>query len=152
MYDPFTRAFPEHTRFLLKARLIETVMLIVAVYLGMEFFGMYGAIVAVVLMVLTDYLVVTYKVVNMLGIERQDLRLFKALGRIAACAVAAGIVAQAVRYQLAGERPFSILLITGVIFCVVYVAAIILLRVPTAEETGMLRARILSFRSLLRLS
>jgi O-antigen/teichoic acid export membrane protein len=152
LYDPFTRAFPEHTRFLLKARLIETVVLVIGLYFGIQLFGMYGAIVIVVLMVLTDYIVLTYKIVGILGITREHLPLFSALGRIAACAVVAGIAAQMVRMQLTGQRPLPILLISGVIFFVVYVATVVLLHVPTVEETGMLRTKLLQLRRVLRLS
>jgi O-antigen/teichoic acid export membrane protein len=150
VYDPFTRAFPEHTRFLLKARLIETLLLIIGVYLGMELFGIYGAIVAVITLIVTDYMVVTYKVVEMLAIKWADLRMFRALGRIAACAVTAGVVGYVVRQQLIGRHPLTILLITGVIYCIVYAAMIMLLRVPAEEEVAMVRNKMSQLRRTLR--
>jgi O-antigen/teichoic acid export membrane protein len=152
LYDPFTRAFPEHTTFLVRARLLETVVLILGLYFGMQLFGLYGAIAVVVVMVLTDYIVVTYKIWDMLAFTWSDLPIFKPLIRIAACAAMAGVAAQLIRLQFIGERPLKILLISGVVFCAIYAAAILLLRVPTAEETGMVRAKLLQIRRVVKLS
>jgi O-antigen/teichoic acid export membrane protein len=151
-WDAVNRAFAEQRFFLLILRIVTTVLLIPGVYIGIELFGMPGAILAVIAIMFTDRIVVGYKIYHLLEMTWHDLRLFSDLGKIAVASVLAGIGAEIVRRLLAGGRPAVILLLAAMVFCSIYGAAILLMRVPSSDEWRMVRDAVTGFRRVLKIA
>nr|MBA2525824.1 oligosaccharide flippase family protein [Pyrinomonadaceae bacterium] len=114
-YDPVMRAYAEHRFFLLKFRAFLLVLLFGALWVGTARMGMVGVIMMVVGVGLIERLVMTHKMVSILGVAWRDLAALKDIGKLAGAAVSAGIVTAAVRQLVLGTRPFIVLSICGVV-------------------------------------
>jgi hypothetical protein len=152
LYDPVIRAYTQHMGFLLRVRFAEVALIAVGVYFGIRLFGMQGAILAVTAVVVGDYLVITYKVTRILKMSRRDLPLFSGFGKLALSAFLAGIAAEIVRRLMAGFHPLPVLLCAGVLFCAIYGALVLAFNVPTKEETGMIKSKLMYVGRALKLA
>ncbi len=150
LYDPVFRAYAQHTRFLLRVRMVEAAILLPGIYLGIREFGMAGAITVVVIVVVADTVMAMWKITRILEMKRSDLLLFSDLGKLALAALLASSVAEIMRRLLSGSHPVSLLLGTGLCFVAAYAAAVIWLGVLTAEETGTIRNKLLYVRRVLK--
>lgn len=137
-YDPVLRAYPESFPFLIALRIILSVFLVAALWIGMGSFGLVGAIGAVVLINLLERLVLGLKVGRILGMSWRDSARFKDVGKLMAAALAAGVVAEGVRRWSADLRPLMILALSWAGFGVSYAIWIFTLGVMTAAEREVL--------------
>lgn len=137
--DPVMRAYPEHRYFLLKARVILLVTLILALWFGARQFGMIGTITMAVGMSFVERVVTLVKAGSILQVRWRDARLLKDIGKVAAAAAVAGLIAAIVRSYLPGVRPLLILIICGAAFSIVYFAGVILVKVLTSDERKAIR-------------
>jgi hypothetical protein len=82
---------------------------------------------------------------RVLEIGWRDASLFSDIPKLAAAAIASGIITAAVYVLLIGARPIIVLGVCAIVFSVCYTVAIIVLKVLTAEEresTRLLIARL----------
>ena len=147
--DPIIRAYAEHRFFLLKVRAAAVFVLFAALWFGTRYFGLVGAISAMVFMSVLDRLVEACKAWSIVGVTRRDVVLLKDVGKVGAAAAAAAALAAGVRLLMAGSRPFAVLAVCGVVFGCAYLALVWLLRVPTAQEREAVRVKV---ESALRLA
>lgn len=140
--DPVLRAYAEHRYFLLKVRVVIFFLLVVGLWYGSAHFGMIGAVVTVALIGVIERLSLPVKFARVLAVTRRDLVLLKDVGKLAVAAALAGITTALVRLLLLGLKPFVLLVICGTVFSLVYLAAILLLRIVTSEELDFVRHRV----------
>jgi O-antigen/teichoic acid export membrane protein len=150
--DPVTRAYTEHMGYLLKARLIAAVLMAPAVLFGIQYFGMRGALLAAVSIIIVERVVVMLKVLRILAITRKDSVLFADIPKLALAALCAAAATAGVRHFAAGNPVVLVLAFAAVVFSAVYLAVVVLLRVPTAQETDFVRGRFMQVGRMLRLA
>lgn len=142
--DAVMRAHAEHRYFLIKVRLALIGMLCVGLWFGTAQFGLAGAIGAVVVAALAESSITGFKVTRILGAARGDLVLLGDVGRLAIAAAAAGIAAVLVRQVVINAGPLVVLISCGCAFSLVYIAAILAMKIPTAHEWQAIRAMLAS--------
>jgi O-antigen/teichoic acid export membrane protein len=152
MTDPVMRAYKEHMPFLLKVRFACTALLVVAIHFGIVLFGMPGALAATATIMLLERLVLTRRMVGVLGVSRRDLGLLADVGKLAIAAAIAAIATAAFRSVLPKAHPIVILAATGVVYCAIYAASVLLLKIPQPDEIALVRGGILKVRSTLKLA
>jgi hypothetical protein len=147
--DPVMRAYPAEMRFLLQVRFAFGALLVPCLYLAITWWGMLGAIAVPVAIIFFERIVVMYRVARILGAGRQDLHHFGSVGKISAAAAVAAVVCAAARCLALGNHPLYILGVSGILFCVAYVAALFAMGVPTTDESAVIRRKIGSLRRAL---
>jgi len=139
MLDPIVRAYAEQRYFLLRLRLFLFCALVVGLWYAVGAFGLLGAVVVVVSINLFEHLVVTYRSAKLIGIKKADLWLLGDVGKLALAAMVGAAGALVTRAFVVGLKPFYVLLLTGIVFVVLYMAALLLLRVPDDVERERVR-------------
>ena len=147
--DPVLRAYPEHRHFLLKLRLGLLALLVVALQGGIRQFGLIGAITSVVLVAILERAVITWRVARILEVRRVDLAPLADIGRVAAAAAAAALAAALVRSLVVALAPLAVLGVCAAAFIPVYVTALLLLKVPTEEESRLAQRQLARLRNRL---
>jgi O-antigen/teichoic acid export membrane protein len=137
--DPVIRAHAEHRFFLLKVRVVTIIGLLAALWLGTKYFGLLGAVSAMVAITVVDRLVEAIKAWRIMRVGWRDLVLIRDVGKIAVVAVAAGSITAMLRVSMAGQRPVVVLIACGLAFGCVYAVLVWLLRVPTSAEIGLVK-------------
>ncbi|HEX7294663.1 MAG TPA: hypothetical protein VF251_02845, partial [Pyrinomonadaceae bacterium] len=139
--DAIARAYKGYRFFLLKLQIALSVFMVIALWFGISRFGLMGAVSVVVLVNLLLRVVLAAKLVPVLGAKLGDLVLLKDVGKLILASTMGGIGALIVRAVLVceGTRPFSVLLMCGSAFGLIYVISILLLRVPTDGEREQAR-------------
>jgi len=140
--DPVMRAYPEHRFFLLRARALLLGGLFIALWFGTRRVGLVGVISLVVLTNLLERIAVAARCGKALGMTWAEVPLFKDVGKLACAAASAGVATALARaFVVTMMPPFFVLAVCGVVFAIVYLAAIWLLRiVSTGEREGASRA------------
>lgn len=90
--DPIIRAYKELGGFLLKLRVFTFIILLAALYFGIQYFDLRGMIAIVVVSALFEKFVIEVIIVRRLGIKTEDLYLLKDIGKTAIISIAAGVV------------------------------------------------------------
>lgn len=139
--DPIVRAYAGQRHFIVKLHATLLVVLLAALWFATQRFGLVGAIASVVAVNFIGRLATAIKMARVVGVERGDVWLLKDVGKIALATLMAAAVTWLVRGALAGVKPFFVLAACGALFSLVYVAAILLLGVPTFEERDAVRRR-----------
>ncbi|MDT5262026.1 MAG: hypothetical protein QOC61_1030 [Acidobacteriota bacterium] len=134
--DPLTRAFSQYRFYLLRVRAVMLVLQTAALWFVINRFGLVGAIAVVVAGTLAERAVLVLKFGRVLGVGWSDLRLLKDVGKVALATLAATAAALVVRSLATGLKPFFVILYCGIAFSLVYLAALLLFRVPEDEERG----------------
>jgi O-antigen/teichoic acid export membrane protein len=135
--DPVLRAYPEHRHFLLKLRLALLGILLMALPAGVVRFGMEGAIGAVVMTVAIERGISTWRVARILGVRAADLRPLIDVIRIAGAAALAALAAAWLRMGLVEYSAVSVLAACAGAYFIVYIGALIGLRVPNGDEAKL---------------
>jgi O-antigen/teichoic acid export membrane protein len=140
--DAVIRAYEKHRFFLVIVQLVMSLLMIVAVWFGVTRFGLVGAISAVVVVNFLMRIVLAGRFSRVLGAKWRDISLFKDLGKVVVASGLAALVCFLVHSMVAASntRPFYVVVICGLVFCAVYLPAIILLRIPTTDEWDKLRS------------
>jgi hypothetical protein len=133
-YDPVVRAYPEIRFFLIRLRTVLLFVLLLALNLLTNRFGLVGAITAVVLLVMAENTITAWKSARILGVKAHDIVLLKDVGKILLAALAAASVTWIVRGIVVPARPFITLSICAIVFAIVFGGMILMLRVLTSEE------------------
>ncbi len=92
MVDPIIRAYKELGGFLLKLRLFTFIILLAALYFGIQYFDLRGMIAIVVVSALFEKFVAETIIIRRLGVKSEDLYLLKDIGKTAIVSLAAGII------------------------------------------------------------
>lgn len=132
--DSVIRAYAEHRFFLVRMRVISTVLMVVALWFGLRHFGLIGAISVVVATNLLERALIAWKAARVLQVTRSDAPLLADVGKVTIAATAAGLTAAAIRIAMAGAPPAAILTACAAVAGIVYLALVIALRVPRSEE------------------
>ncbi len=149
--DPVIRAYTAFHATLVRIRVVMFVLLCAALWVFTSRYGGLGAISVVVAARYFETAVIAVLLWPMIGILRQDMRLLRDPAKLAAAAVAAAAVTEFVRNLLAGSRPYDVLAFCGTVYLFVYVAAVVALRIPNADEWAMARSIALRAGARLRL-
>jgi O-antigen/teichoic acid export membrane protein len=140
--DPIIRAHAEHRFFLLKVRAVGIVVLFTALFFGIKYFGLVGAISVMVCVSIVDRLVEVMKAWRIVNVTWRDIFLIKDVGRVAVAALAAGSLTAVVRMFAMGHRPSIIVVLCCVAFGGFYASFICLLGVPSVEEREGIRSKV----------
>jgi O-antigen/teichoic acid export membrane protein len=149
--DPVLRAYAGQVPFLVKSRIVSTMLMVPAVVVGIRF-GMPGVLAAVAVVILAERLVLMYRITRVLRMNRHDIRLFADVGKLALASFIAAAVTALVRQMLPAMHTLAVLVIAAMVFCSVYVGAVFLLRIATASETEMLRSKLIHVGRVLKLA
>lgn len=142
MLDPVLRAFAEHRYFLLKLRIGMFFFLVAGLWYGSIRFGMIGAVVTIVVIGVVERVALLIKFGRVLNVSRRDLVFLKDIGKFAIAAGLAAVATALVRTFLLGLKPFIILVVCGIVFSLVYLSAILTLKIVTSEESDRIRGHL----------
>jgi O-antigen/teichoic acid export membrane protein len=137
--DAVMRAHAEHRFFLVKLRLVLIPLLLAVLWFATSRFGLVGAIAAVVAASIAEASATGFKATRILGVVRGDVVLLKDVGKLAASAIAAGIVGAVARSLMQGTRPLLVLISSGIVFSLVYLAAAWMTGVISSDERAFMR-------------
>lgn len=137
--DPILRTYAHARFFQVSTHLPVTLLQISTIGWLIDRFGLMGAIGSAIGTMALSRTLQAGRAVGLLGIRMRHLPLFASLPRIALCALAAALSTYALREALAGARPLLRLAACGVVFGLVYVVALIVLRVLREDEWNQLR-------------
>lgn len=138
LHDPVMRAYAEQRYFLIKMRLIVLALLVIALIVGINFFGLMGAVSAVVVVGVIERIAVTQRLARILEFTRKDLPLLKDVGKIMIATLGASVVTIIARLFVVGLKPFYVLAVCGCVFAVAYLLFVLPLKVLTADEWNSL--------------
>ncbi len=96
--DPIVRSFPELGRFLLKLRVFLFIVMLAALYFGINHFSMSGMIGIVVVVTFIEKLISETVVVKKLNFGLKDLHLLKDTGKTAVVSIFTGLITFAFYY------------------------------------------------------
>ena len=142
LQDPLFRAYADQRFFLIRLRIFTCAVLVAGLWYGTTRFGPLGAITAVVIVSVTERAITAVRFGRILGVGWSDIGLLKDVAKLGVAAALAGVMAAVVRLSLLNSRPLVILLICGVVFSSVYLAAVLLEGIPTPEEMQLVRRKI----------
>jgi hypothetical protein len=142
MLDPIVRAYAEQRYFLMRLRLILFAILVPALWFAVGKFGPIGAIAVVVSTNLLEHMLVTVRSAKLIGFGRGDVYMLGDVGKLAVAAIAGALGALIAKPFVGSFKPLYVLAITGVVFLIFYISALLLLRIPTADEREDLLRRI----------
>lgn len=159
LFDPLYRAYADQRYFLIRVRAVLFAVVIVLLWLGTTYFGLVGAIASVVIVSLAERVITIIRFSRILEASWSDLALAADVGKIALAAAAAALATALVRIQVLASLPapigagryaqllylFSILAVCGSVFAAVYVAGVLLLKIPSPDEKRMALNRLRLF-------
>ena len=146
--DPVVRAYAGERHFVVKLHAALLVVQLPALWFATQWFGLIGAISAVVAVNFLGRLATALRMGRILGVGRGDARLLKDVWKVALATLAAAAVTWLARATLAGVKPLFVLVICGGVCSLAYLAAVLLLGVPTLEERGAVRRQCARLRHL----
>lgn len=134
IYEPLIRSFEPVRKMLMWLRLLLLIVLAAAVYIGAEHNSMVAAIYAIVITSAIERVSICGRMARILGLKWADARLFSDIGKIAAAGLMGSAAIWGLKPLMMPFGPWVILVACGAAFCVVYAAALLLLKVPSAQE------------------
>ena len=146
--DPIMRAYAEHRNFLPKLYSVLSILLALALWLGIGRFGLVAAIATVVVVHMIGRLATAIKVAYMLDVRWEDATLLKDVGKVAIAAAVAAIITALGRILLSDLSPLPSLAVGAAIFGVAFTGGTVLLNILTVEERQYVRRWV--WRPLLR--
>jgi O-antigen/teichoic acid export membrane protein len=137
--DPITRAYAEQRFFLLKVRLVLFASMTLIFVLGIERLGLLGTIAIVVAVQVLGTVAAAVRLSLVMALRKPDFAPFAVLGRIAAAAIAAGVVCATVRWAMLPADPPVVLAVCGLFYAISYGLAIVAVRVVDRDDYAVLR-------------
>jgi O-antigen/teichoic acid export membrane protein len=137
--DPLTRAYAEQRHYLLRLYIVLFILQAACLLPAVRFFGLVGAILVVVLVNIALRAVLCWRLAGLLKATWVDLGAFQDLGKIALAASVAGAATWLLRHTIVNLRPFFILFYSAILFSLLYACGLLVMRVLTSEEVGMMR-------------
>ncbi len=146
--DPVLRAYAEQRYFVLRLRFGLIVMMITALWFATTYIGLIGVISVVVFVNLIERVVTVIRMSRIVGVARRDIILLKDVGKLAMSSVAAGLLALAAKIYLGQAGPIKILVITAIIFSVIYISIFLLSSILTRDEWNIIHRQVSRLRRL----
>lgn len=139
--DAVARAYKEHRFFLIRLQVVLSILMVFALWYGISRFGLIGAISIVVGINFLLRATLALRFSRVLGASLGDLKLFKDVGKLAVASAGVGLLCLFVRSIMIaqGIGPLITLMVCFTVFAAVYLAAIVLLGVPTSDERQKVR-------------
>lgn len=137
--DPVTRAH-EHRYFFLRLRTALFVAQTVVLWLYTPSLGLNGVISAVVVAGVIGWVITVHRMAQLLEFRRSDFRMFVALPRIAGATAVASAGAVVVQAYATGMADWARLLVSALVFGVLYLAIAVQLREILPEQLSSLFA------------
>jgi O-antigen/teichoic acid export membrane protein len=137
--DPVVRAYAEGRRLLLPLRLVSLPVSVLALWLAVGRFGMVGAIIVTVAMNVAERVILTVRLAQVLGVNRDDSRLLRDPLIIAVVAAFSGALTALLRASLGSESALVVLIVCGLGFFLVYGTTLALSGVVRDGEWRALR-------------
>jgi O-antigen/teichoic acid export membrane protein len=134
MFDPITRAYASQRFFVLKLRIVVLAVTVVALALGTKTLGMLGVVTLVVVLQYVAAIISAWKLAQVMGVTRHELRLFAGVGRTAVAAVLAGVPCLLIRLTLSGTSPLMVLAICIAVYVGAYAALVVALGALSLDE------------------
>lgn len=134
MLDPIVRAYAEQRYFLLRLRLILFAVLVPGLWFAVGRFGPIGAITVVVTTNLLEHLLVTVRSAKIIGFERRDIHLLGDVSKLAVATMVGALGALMVKLFVGSFKPLYVLAISGGVFVILYISAVLVMRIPTVDE------------------
>ena len=138
--DAVIRAYAEHRFFLVRLRIVSTVLLIAGLWFALDAFGLLGAISVVVGVNLFERLMTTIKACRVLQVTWADAPLLSDLAKVAGAAALAGAAGYGARAMMPDSGPALVLAVSAVVLGATYLGALLWMRVPTESERAQVRS------------
>ena len=153
LLDAIARAYIEIGRFITRMRVTFFVVLAAGLWLAVRSGDLRLVAATVIGVYVTEHLLMFYQSSRVLGARRQDIRLLGDVAKVAVAAAAAALVTLGARWLLLSYemKPLVLLMIGGLLFGLVYLGALLWLRVVTDEEWGLVRIKLEALRGRLPL-
>ena len=134
--DAVSRAYKGHRFYLVKLQVVLSIVMVFALWYGIQRFGLVGAVSVVVAINFILRAMLAARFSRVLGMKLKDLWLLLDVGKVALAATVAGLSSLFVRSMIigSGAKAFVVLAVCFLVFAAIYLPAIMLLRVPTADE------------------
>jgi O-antigen/teichoic acid export membrane protein len=136
--DPITRAHADQRYFLLKLRLVFFAATIVVLALAVDDLGPIGVMALTVAVQMAGTVAAAVRLIRVMRLGRSDLAPFAVLGRIAAAAGGAGVVAAAVRLGTQPAAPLMIVVLSGIVYLMAYGVLLAVARVVNRDDVALL--------------
>lgn len=142
--DAVARAYKGQRFYLVKLQVVLSVVMVFALWYGISRFGLVGAISAVIAINFILRVLLAVRFSRVLGMKLKDLWLLLDVGKVALAAAVAGLFCFFVRSAImaGGARPLTIMVGCFMVLVAIYLPAVMLLRVPTADELQKVRRSI----------
>lgn len=172
--DPISRAFEHLGRYIVKLRIFIVIGLLLTLYYGIQHFDLRGMMAIVVAAALIDRIFTTIKIYKTVGVKTSDIHLLKNVGKTGLAAIFAGIPTYFVYHQIKqftpnfGEQIVNFIFaapkeklaefvggsltlgFTGLIFGIIYLAAIYFWGVISEDEKAFVRLKIVGIGKYLK--
>jgi O-antigen/teichoic acid export membrane protein len=139
MIDPLVRAYADQRYYLLRFHIVLFASMVGALWFGVQRFGMLGAVGVMVGFNIVGRLWMAIHMGRIIGVVRQDWKLLGGFAMVAIAAAAAAAVTAAVRQFLPPMKPLLTVVVSGLCYSAAYLAAVVLLKIPDAEERHLVR-------------
>ncbi len=144
--DPIMRAYMKQRFWILRMNIFLLLGLVVALFSGIRFLGLAGAIACVVAVQYMWRILQIRRTALLLDLRWEHAVLLRDLWKIAAAAAIAATCAFFLLSQMVMLGAFLILAICGTVFTSVYFAALFALKVPSEAEIGWMRDAVIKLR------
>jgi O-antigen/teichoic acid export membrane protein len=118
--DPIVRAFTELSHLLLRMRALIVGLQMVALWFVTARYGLVATIAVVAGSKIAEQVILTWRAARALHVKRGDVALLKDLAGVTLVAAGAAAVGAGVRVVLAGQSPWTILVVGGTAFGLTY--------------------------------
>jgi O-antigen/teichoic acid export membrane protein len=131
--DPVTRAHEERF-FFLRLRVAVLAAVVTVLWTSASALGLVGVISVVVAATYFMWVVAAIRMARLLSVQAADLVRFRPVAAIALSVSVAAVATAAVRFAMAGQRPFVVLAVAAPVFAAVYAVALWVCGVLATEE------------------
>ncbi len=132
--EPVFRAYGGVRRFLIGVRFTLLVLLAATLYIGIKALGVTGAVIASVVVALLERAALCWRALRVLETTRKDLPLFFDLLKVTAVTAGTTIAAYGVRNLMSPNRLILRIVVTTLVFSVIYLIAMYVFKLPGSEE------------------
>src|ERR1700722_7339552 len=123
MIDPLVRAYADQRYYLLRFHIVLFASMVVALWFGVQQFGMFGAVGVMVGLNIAGRLWLATHMGRIIGVVRQDWKLLGGFAMVAVAAAAAAGGEAALRQVLSPLQPLPALIVSGLCYGAAYLVA-----------------------------
>jgi O-antigen/teichoic acid export membrane protein len=137
--DPLVRAYADQRYYLLRFHIVLFAAMVVALWFGVQQFGMLGAIGVIAGITIVGRLWMAVHMGRIIGVAPQDWKLLGGFGMVAIAAAVAAAVTVVARQFLPPMKPLPAVVVSGLCYSAAYVAAAVLMKIPDPEERTLVK-------------